>query len=68
MNELLMVMVEIRDLLISIDGKLDAIRGSGLNSIDDVCNELATIRGTGINSIDDVCNKLDNIDLSITLI
>ena len=68
MNELLMVMVEIRDLLISIDGKLDDIRGSGLNSIDDVCNELATIRGTGINSIDDVCNKLDNIDLSITLI
>ena len=43
MNELLMVMVEIRDLLMSIDGKLDDIRGTGINSIDDVCNKLDNI-------------------------
>lgn len=65
MNELISVMEEIRDLLTSIDEKLDDIRGSGINSMDNICGNLDDIRGTGINSLDDVCSKLDCIDMTI---
>ena len=66
-DELISVMEEIRDLLTSIDEKLDDIRGSGINSIDDICGKLDDIRGIGINSLDDVCSKLDDIDMTINL-
>ena len=67
MEELICVMEQIRDLLVSIDGKLDDIRGSGINSIDDVCDKLDDIRGAGLYSLDDVYSKLADIDLTIDL-
>ncbi len=43
MDELLTVIEDIRDLLVSIDKKLDDIRGTGANSLDDIYNELSSI-------------------------
>ena len=67
MDELINVLIEIRSLLFSINSKLEDIRGSGINSIDDVCDKLDDIRGNGLYSLEDVCSKLDNIDMTIDL-
>ena len=67
MEELISVMAEIRDLLVSIDSKLDDIRGLGINSIDDICDKLDDIRGSGLSSLDDVYSKLADIDMTIDL-
>lgn len=48
--------------------KLDAISGSGLNNLDDVCSKIDDLKGTGIyNSISDVCDKLDGLETTIML-
>lgn len=55
--------------------KLDAISGSGLNNLDDICNnqdsicnKIDDIKGIGIyNSISDICDKLDTLDTTIEL-
>lgn len=67
MNELISVMEEIRDLLSSIDDKLEGICGLGVNSIDDVCDKLDDIRGTGLYSLNDIYSKLADIDMTIDL-
>lgn len=66
MEELIVVMKEIRDLLEGIDSKLNDIRGSGLNSIDDICNKLDDIHGDGYRSISDICDKIDEISVNGT--
>ena len=43
MDELLTVMEDIRDLLKSIDKKLDNIKGNGSTSLDDIYSELSSI-------------------------
>jgi len=45
---------------------LDDLRGSGINSIDDVCSKLDDVMGTGAwNSISDVYDKLGDLENSI---
>jgi len=68
MEELILVMEQIRDLLSSIDDKLDDIRGKGVYSLDDIYRRLGNIediRGNSSNTLDDVCNKLDDIKFEI---
>lgn len=77
MDELIIVMEEIRDLLSEMNCKLDdisseisSIRGVGVyDSLSDVCDKLEAIKGNGIyDSISDVCDKLDSIDSTCMMI
>lgn len=81
MDEMIVLLTEIRNLLSGIDNKLfnvefeisalndkvDDIKGTGVyGSISDVFDKLDEIKGTGLyDSISDVCDKLDSIELSI---
>lgn len=55
--------------------KLDAISGSGLSNLDEVCNkidelkdEVSSVKGSGLyDTISDVCDKLDTLDSTIDL-
>jgi len=66
MEELIVVMKEIRELLVGIDSKLNDMRGSGFNSIDDICEKLDGIHGDGYRSITDICDKIDEISVNGT--
>jgi prefoldin subunit 5 len=62
MDELIEVMQDILSELREINGKLDDIRGSGLNSIDEVCQALEDIKGNGLfNSLTDVYEAIQQI-------
>ncbi|OMD41127.1 hypothetical protein [Paenibacillus odorifer] len=78
MNELIDVLMEIRDGIYTINSNIDELkaavnelRGSGLyNTISDVCDKIDTavsdIKGNGLyDTISDVASKLD--DVSSTL-
>jgi len=70
MDELVTVMENILVELQLINSKLDDIRGSGVNSLDDVCNGLTDIQesvkdlaGSGLyNTLSDVCDKIDSLE------
>lgn len=58
MDELISVMEDIRDILSSIDTKLDTLTYQ-VGSLD---SEISDIKGNGLyNSIADICDKLDNL-------
>lgn len=58
MDELISVMEDIRDILSSIDTKLDTLTYQ-VGSLD---SEISDIKGYGLyNSIADICDKLDNL-------
>jgi len=66
MDELIDVMRSILLELQEINSKLDDIRGSGFNSIDDICSKLENI--SGFYSLSDVCDRLDTIDSTLSCI
>lgn len=77
MNELVLIMEEIRDLLSEMNDKLDvisndinSIKGIGIyDSLSDVCNKLDEIKGIGVyDSLADICNKLDLLDTTCSMI
>lgn len=58
MDELISVMEDIRDILSSIDAKLDTLTYQ-VGSVD---SKISDIKGYGLyNSIADICDKLDNL-------
>ena len=62
MDEMITLLEEIRDLLGEMNGKLDDIKGYGVDtSISAVCDKLDAISGMGIYSLGDVCSKIDEV-------
>ena len=63
MDEIMGLLVEIRDLLIVMNEQLQSMQGMGAySSISDVCDKLDEIQGDGLhNNISDICDKLDEI-------
>lgn len=58
MDELICVMQDIRDILSSIDIKLDKLTAE----VGNVEAEISDIKGYGLyNSLADICDKLDNL-------
>lgn len=63
MEELISILSDIKYELEQVNGKLEDIKGYGLdNSIPDINEKLDDIKGSGLyDSISDVNNKLDEI-------
>lgn len=83
MNELLSIVMEIRDLLVSLNSKIDNLTEHGIYSISDIVNEVNSIKGStgydltdihksldsfsGLYSLDDIYYKVDSIDTNLML-
>ena len=69
MDELISIMADIRDLLQSIDGKLDDLKFSLetdiTSAISDVSNQVKEISCMGVYTLSDVCSHLSDIDISL---
>lgn len=65
MEELLAVMIDIRDQLIELNSKMDNLTNCGSSDISDIVNAVEEIKGTTGYDLTDVCNKLDQIDVSL---
>lgn len=68
MDELLSVLMEIRDKLDELNNKIDIITGYGSDGISSIVSAIEDIRGGGGYDLTDVCDKLETIDASLVTI
>jgi len=64
-EELLSVLIEIRDQLFELNSKINNLTGFGSNDLSDIVTAVDNIRGGTGYDLADVCQKLDAIDLTI---
>ena len=68
MEELIMIMSEIRDQLVELNNKIDNLTSYGMNDISDIVNAVEGIKDNSGSDLSDVCNRLDQIDSSLGFI
>lgn len=68
MDELVSIATEIRDLLVELNNKIDALTGDGTNDLSDVVSAVEGLKGGKGYDLSDVCAKLDELDSSLTSI
>ncbi|RNC29236.1 MAG: hypothetical protein AWM53_00885 [Candidatus Dichloromethanomonas elyunquensis] len=61
MEELLSVMMEIRDQLIELNSKMDVLTGGGLNSISDITEAIESVKGPAGYDLSDVHSSIESI-------
>jgi hypothetical protein len=73
-DELLSVLIEIRDQLFELNSKIDKLTGFGKNDLSDIVTAVDNIRGDAgydltdvCDKLADVCDKLDVIDSTIMM-
>lgn len=68
MEELISVMMEIRDQLVELNLKMDVLTGYGSNSLSDITEAVDSIKGSTGYDLTDIHSSLSNIESSLSSI
>ncbi|MDD4495626.1 MAG: hypothetical protein PHV32_15025 [Eubacteriales bacterium] len=68
MEELISVMMEIRDQLIELNSKMDVLTGGGSSSLSDIIEAIESIKGPAGYDLTDIHSSLSNVESSLSSI
>lgn len=68
MEELISIMMEIRDQLIELNSKMDVLTGYESNSLSDITEAIESIKGSTGYDLTDIHSSLSNIESSLSSI